>query len=388
MLQIRNSGLRFPTADYDYDVELGEIMERILCNVEQKAKLKTSRRSNLELYRIVVMLLIVAHHFVVNSGLFQQLQAAPLSPRSSFFILFGAWGKTGIDCFVLITGYFMCQSRITLRKFLKLLLEIWFYKVLFYFIFLCSGYINFDWIEFVKAIIPIGGIHSNFATCFVLFYLFIPFINILIDHLDRRKHILLLSLSLFCYSFLSLLPGFGVTMNYVTWFVVLYFVASYIRLYGLFPNWKNLYWGLITLGLIIIGSLSVLALAALDLFPYGFLVDSNQPLALLIAVSSFMWFKDLKIRQSSVINYISVSCFGVLLIHANGDVMRQWLWYDIIDCLGLYYKDYAPFIAMAAVISIFCICVIIDRIRIETVEKWTFKWLDTQFINKIIKPCK
>ena len=31
--------------------------------------MKTVRNSNLELYRIIVMLAIVAHHYVVNSGL-------------------------------------------------------------------------------------------------------------------------------------------------------------------------------------------------------------------------------------------------------------------------------------------------------------------------------
>lgn len=31
--------------------------------------LKKQRNSNLELYRIIVMLAIVAHHYVVNSGL-------------------------------------------------------------------------------------------------------------------------------------------------------------------------------------------------------------------------------------------------------------------------------------------------------------------------------
>jgi hypothetical protein len=30
---------------------------------------KKARNSNLELYRIIVMMLIVAHHYVVNSGL-------------------------------------------------------------------------------------------------------------------------------------------------------------------------------------------------------------------------------------------------------------------------------------------------------------------------------
>lgn len=36
--------------------------------------LKKERNSNLELYRIVTMLLIVAHHYVVNSGLIQIMQ--------------------------------------------------------------------------------------------------------------------------------------------------------------------------------------------------------------------------------------------------------------------------------------------------------------------------
>lgn len=77
------------------------------------------RESNLELYRIIVMLLIVAHHYVVNSGLTSiggPISSNPISLKSLFLLLFGAWGKTGINCFVLITGYFMCKSQITLKK--------------------------------------------------------------------------------------------------------------------------------------------------------------------------------------------------------------------------------------------------------------------------------
>lgn len=62
------------------------------------------RDSNLELYRIIVMLLIVAHHYVVNSGLMQLMDQAPLNGHSLSLYLAGMWGKTGINCFVLITG--------------------------------------------------------------------------------------------------------------------------------------------------------------------------------------------------------------------------------------------------------------------------------------------
>ena len=84
------------------------------------------RSSNIELYRIIVMLLIVAHHYVVNSGVIQlvdnSISTGDNLCNALFYSIFGAWGKTGINSFVLITGYFTCKSTITLRKFLKLFL--------------------------------------------------------------------------------------------------------------------------------------------------------------------------------------------------------------------------------------------------------------------------
>lgn len=73
------------------------------------------------------MLCIVAHHYVVNSGLIQLVQENnSLDFKSIFILLFGWGGKTGINCFVLITGYFMCKSQITVKKFLKLIGERYF----------------------------------------------------------------------------------------------------------------------------------------------------------------------------------------------------------------------------------------------------------------------
>ncbi|MBO5131942.1 MAG: hypothetical protein J6C20_02595 [Paludibacteraceae bacterium] len=56
-------------------------------------EVKKERNSNLELYRVVVMLLIVAHHYVVNSGLFQLMESSLLSGNTLFLYLFGMWGK-------------------------------------------------------------------------------------------------------------------------------------------------------------------------------------------------------------------------------------------------------------------------------------------------------
>ena len=162
------------------------------------------------------MLLIVAHHYVVNSGLLDVMAQNSLSSHSIYLYLFGMWGKTGINCFVLITGYFMCKSRITCRKYLKLLLEVLFYNIICWSMFTFTGYEHFSIKSLVMAMMPIVGISDGFTSCFLIFYLFIPFLNILLGQLDRKKHTSLLALSLIAHTFLGSIPTFHLPFNYLT----------------------------------------------------------------------------------------------------------------------------------------------------------------------------
>lgn len=336
--------------------------------------IKQERISNLELYRIIVMLLIVAHHYVVNSGLLDVMNKEPLSYNSIFFYLFGAWGKTGINCFVLITGYFMCKSSITVQKFLKLLLEVLFYNILIYLLFVISGYESFSYNGFLQ-LIPARYVADCFISCFLLFYLCIPFLNVLINNLDRKKHGLLILLSLFIYTVHGSLPYMGVNMNYVSWFIVLYFISSYIRLYPSKYDSSPLLWMVCTFSCILLSVISIIGILWLnvnygkDIFPYRMLSDSNVILALLTAVCSFMWFKNINIPQNKYINIIGGSTFGVLLIHANSDTMRKWLWHDLLDNVGHYNDYYWGVRPIIYVIFIFFVCIIIDRIRIIVIER-------------------
>ena len=59
------------------------------------------RNSNIELLRIVTMLMIIAHHYVVNSGLYHLMSESSLNDNSLFLYLLGMWGKTGINCFII-----------------------------------------------------------------------------------------------------------------------------------------------------------------------------------------------------------------------------------------------------------------------------------------------
>lgn len=325
------------------------------------------------------MLLIVAHHYVVNSGLIGRIPESANTLSASVMLLFGAWGKTGINCFVLITGYFMCRSSFSLRKLLKLYLQILFYALIIYAIFCISGLQEFSAFQFVWKAWPLKSISDGFTSCFVAFYLFIPVLNALVNAMSRQLHKYLIVILLAIFSLLPTCPLISVTFNYVTWFMALYVIASYIRLYGLFPKITHAQWGWIALGSFALGSMSVLCMQAgfvmgiIDgLHPYFFISDSNKILSVAIAVSSFMYFKDMKVPYSRLINMAGASTFGVLLIHANSDTMRQWLWRDTVDCVGHFSEAVLPTLgyALASVLLIFIVCSAIDTLRAKYIEPW------------------
>lgn len=348
---------------------------------------KKQRSSNLELYRIICMLMIVAHHYVANSGLATAdgpIAIQPFSPNSIYLALFGAWGKTGINCFMLITGYFMCTSKISFRKFLKLMLQIYFYKLLIYPIFIISGHETFSITSFIKLLMPVSGFGpNNFISCFIAFWLTIPFWTILVQNITKRQHQLLLVLLLTCFTLLASVPSFEVSVNYITWFGVIFLIASYIRLYpSPLLNRKHL-WGWLTLVSVLLALLSVLIMTKLSVFRYRFLEDSNKLFAVLVSVTSFLWFKNMNIKYSKIINAFGAGTFGVLLIHANSRV-RPWLWKDLVDCVGHYALPLGELIlySVCVVLAIFVICNLIDQLRISTLEKWFFKWYDKKYADR------
>lgn len=348
----------------------------------KKLKFGGVRDSSIELFRIITMFIIVAHHYVVNSGITQEITSENvLSGNSLFLLLFGWGGKTGINCFVFITGYFMCKSNITPKKFLKLLFEIEFYRIIIYFIFLLVGYSDFSIKGFVKMLLPIYSIGTGFTNSYLIFFLFIPFLNLLINSMIENQHIKLIIL---CFITNTLLQTFFKADNsftYVGWFMVLYVISSYIRLYPkkIFGNKKV--WGIASAVSVLISWCSVIAGAvaynkfSLGLY-YYFVEDSNKILAVVTAFCAFLFFKNLNLKYHPIINRTAASAFGVLLIHANGNTMRQWLWKDVLNNVGAYHSNYIFIHAILSVIIIYIVCTLIDMLRINFIEKPFFKFYD------------
>lgn len=330
------------------------------------------------------MLSIVAHHYVLNSGIWEVLRTNELSTSSWFYYIFGMWGKAGINCFVLITGWFMCTSRITLKKFLKLLLEIEFYKVAIGVIFLLTGKEALT-LKWLTGLLPVIRIRNNFTSSFLVFFLFIPFLNILVRNMTRRQHLSLIALLFFFYTILSTVPVFSVTMNYVSWFCALYIYSSFMRLYDFPLKENNKAWLILSLACILVSIVSVIAIRyyPIRLDPYWLVRDCNKLMALVTGICTFNYFRTLKIPYNRFINTVGATTFGVLLIHAHNTTMRRWLWVDLFDNVGHMLVPYYAIRAIGIVLLVFTVCASIDYLRIVLLERPFFGLYD----RRAMKSC-
>lgn len=168
-------------------------------------------------------------------------------------------------------------------------------------------------------------------------------------------------------------------MNYVTWFCVLYIISSYISIYGIHYKNVKIKWGWLSFISIIISATSVLVFSTIVNTPWREFIlvsDSNHIMAVITSICLFMYFKDLPIKNSAFINKVASCMFGVLLIHANSNTMRQWLWHDTLDNVRWFATDYAVLHALISVILVFIICIVVDSFRIKYVEKPMFVWIN------------
>lgn len=301
---------------------------------------KKERFSNLELLRIVAMLFIIAHHFVVNSTVLSDVERVGITqPNSIFLLLWGMWGKTAINSFILISGWFLCTSRLSWQKIFKLWFQIKFYALLFWWLFLMTDYIAFSFSDLKRICLGLlSGVNNGFSASFMAFYLFVPFYNRLIRCLNQKSHGFLIIALLFYFTLASTFL-FARSMNEPFWYMTLYFLAAYLRLYP--TKWsesKNVARGLLVSGFLLgLCSVCVLVCRTGDIWTsYHFVTDSNKLIALWVGLSAFLLAKNSQSFVSRRINWWAAGCFGVLLIHANSDAMRQWLWVDLLDVPGLY----------------------------------------------------
>lgn len=355
--------------------------------------MKKARNSNIELLRILCMLLICLHHFCVHGP----WSHVPVLSAETLDVL-SMGGKIGVDCFVLISGYFLIQSCIRFRSLLRLELETLFYSILILVIVMVTGYREVGRLAILRAVLPTTTAEYWFITAYVGVYLLSPLINRALSTLDERQYRLALAGGFVMFSAIHtvLIYRGNPFASDVVWFAYLYAVGGYIRLFethlptlsmrkvSMWLNPATLVMRmrpavcLLVMILVLIPSPWVArelnsAYPSLKLSTRAFM-GMDTAFCLWISIALFMLFERLDLRPVPVINTLAGSVFGVYLIHDNPYV-RAWLW-PHFSWAGSLSVPALVGCALLAAIAVFVACSAIDLVRANLIERPVIRVLD------------
>lgn len=346
---------------------------------------KTLRSSNFELLRILAMLMIIMHHYV-GHGDFVLTSNLTLN---KVIIECAYWGgKVGINVFILITGYFMINSRANIRKVMILYGELIFYSILITVIFVAAGIEPLSVKAFVKAIFPFTLGRHNYMTSYIMLYCLSPFLNKLLKSISKSQ---LNRLLMFLFIILSVIPTvceikdgwINNAYSYLFWMIFIYSIGAKIRLYHPCDD-RGKYYGSISICSIFVIWILTIVCGQLRFINTWYFVENTYTVPVFVAsVCVFLLFKNFNLKSSKVINYFAASTLAVYLIH-DDELVRNYVWkeifrgYSISDTMSLIFN------IVFTIIVVFCASVIVDKIRILFIERYYIKIIDTYRIDQKI----
>lgn len=334
---------------------------------------KSKRLLNVEMLRILSMFLIVCNHFLGHGLCLQDYDVTD----SNRFVLWFFRGVCymGTNLFILISAYFQCKSNFKAKSILLLICQVLFYSVVLYLISILTGLTEFSYSSLVSVILPVLSSSYWFVTCYVGLYILAPFINKFITSMSRMS---LKSLIVILFIFFSVIPNifFNSTwLNWggssgIVWFIFLYLVAGYIRLYVDIESIKLKRLMPILLLFLTLPLITKVTIANISLYFTGEVIGSslffvkNSVILLPMSVLFFIAFMKVKISGNlleKLISFVASSIFAVYLISENLFI-REFLWHR---CILWVENNPGSIVASVIVIPllILLLCVLLDQIR-------------------------
>lgn len=330
------------------------------------------RNCSLDALRILCMFMIVISHSLVHSGVYDRI----LLFSGNYFLTYTlhSFIYIMVNCFVLISGYFLCEGTFKTEKLLKLWIDVFFWSFLLTLLFILTGSEPFQIKTMIKAMLPITQSKYWFSTSYILMYLMVPVLNAAIHHMNKKQHFLALS-TFFCV--------FIVLQNVIFWrnfttingnspffFAFLYMTAAFIRLYPPQIKRSGKYFILYMI-CSAITALSRFIMTAITVPFFGeplgetILLGYSSITVVLASVFIFLAFLCMEIKPlwlRKLIVFLSPLTFGIYLIH-DQEFVRKFIWQHLFHPQK-FTDSYCliPYLLLIS-ICIFIVCVFLELIR-------------------------
>jgi len=340
------------------------------------------RESNIELLRIILMIMIITHHVIVHSLGLNYEQSLALHDLSIYYKIFvNSFVVLGVNTFVFISGYYGMKFKI--KTVISFTLQAVFYSVGIYLFFLILNHNRFEFKVFVLNFIPISKYTWWFLSLFLGLYFISPILNKGFDLLEHRSKIITLVGLVYFDSFSSFwwhsgLSGDGYSIFH---FIVLYLIARYLSVMVTKIKKPLLY---LILSTFILVTIAFLLLYNGKISRLSILFSYNNPILMFSSIMLFYVFKNIKI-QSKFINTISGLVFGIYLLHDHESV-RDFICKYISKVQTNYFGFEFLICILSAITLIFIISAFIEYIRKivfdALLNKIEFYWENNDQIQK------
>lgn len=339
-----------------------------------------SRETNFEVLRSLIMFFIVVWHSLVHGMNFVKMmnitKTMPVD-LNSFISVFN-YLSTGVlmtvtsvavNCYVLITGYFMINCGFKWNKILHIWVQTAFYSFLIALIVKVTGLESFGYGGLLFSAFPVWNGEYWFVTKYLGLVALAPFLAKMPQVLSRKEYetglLVMFILNIYLSPYFSYGDIYGGGSS-LLWFIFLFFVGGYIRLYNPFTRYKGQFGKWFLLCCLLFSAVYVVKdfllyyikgqVPDLGLGPFR-----NNSYEFFTAVLLFLWAKYHTFSSSSIVRFlvkIAPFTFGVYLIHDNNHV-RNWLW-ETLDLTQFSGSCWLLFILLGISIAVFLICILLD----------------------------
>lgn len=319
-----------------------------------------TRKSNIELLRLVCMLMIVNLH----TFCFPEFESGTPSHIGVFRLLDlirESIAIPAVNIFVLISGYF--SIKLKPKKLCSLLFQCYFWLILIWGVMVGLGYATVTKNIIINRLFFFNDSYW-FIREFLVLMVISPFLNLVVGNLSlvKFRNYLVAYLAIqVIYSIYATQPfGEGYT---VASFIGLYLVGRYLRMsqFGSQISMKTLLWALV--GLVAVETAGAVVSMVLNNSDwYYYLLQYNNPVVIIEAVVIFLIFNKFNI-SSPIINYCSGSALAIYLLHEHPDVEHLFLTYFRGDLYAVPVVQHIV-ILLLSFVAIFVVAILVDKLRL------------------------
>lgn len=318
------------------------------------------------------MIAIVAGHFYTHGG-YTVDGLTPVAPNIVFIQFLQMFARIACAVFVLMTGYFYCQSvdpKRQYRKVIPLVFECYFYALLSFGITVLFGGGQFSLKALFLTCFPLFW-GNWFVEYYILLMFAVPYINRLLRRLNKDAYLALLLIMYICWSVVPTLTRRAWEFSNIDFMVVMYMTGAYLRMYNDEKRNTGRRRGM-ALGTVALLLLSVVAFDGVgtvlkeDYFieHAGYLKEFSSVISVPCAVYTFLLFKDIDF-SSRLVNRLAASALGVYLLSDNF-LMQGLIWRRIFPNTAYINAPYLH--AGLKILAVYMACTAIDMIRQMTVD--------------------